>query len=384
MHDEVTRPELGPTTIDDVSVQLGALRLEHGRPSYAEIATRIAERRLAQGASPERARIARSTVYDAFRRGRKRLDVDLVREILLALHLDDASVTAWTDLARRATPGPASSQTAEPHRPREGGTPARGEELPVVVAHSDPLRPTAGPTTGPTSGPTTGPLPAPVGAEVLAPDHAPPPRSLRRTVLLLLACLALNLGGRELVVQLDLPLHLDMTGTAVAAIMAGPWWGALVGVSTNLAGSALSGVSSYPFALVNVAGALVWGYGVHRWGMGRTIPRFFTLNLLAAFVCSAVATPILVYYQGEIIHSSNTVLENVVALFHALLIGTFLGNLLISAFDKTISGVVALIVVETRAPGGTALALTQRPTSARGGPRGASGVVRARRRWLSG
>ena len=36
---------------------------------------------------------------------------------------------------------------------------------------------------------------------------------------------------------LKLPTFLDMIGTCVAAIVLGPWWGALVGVITNVGGS---------------------------------------------------------------------------------------------------------------------------------------------------
>lgn len=329
MHDEVTRRELGPTTIEEFSEQLGLLRLSQGRPSYAEIASRIAEHRLSRGSTPEQARIARSTVYDAFRPGRKRLDVALVYEILIALDLDEASVKAWTQTARHATPGSA---------------------IPGPTGHECAL--------------DDGLAPESANPGLARPEIPSPPRSGRRTAMLLLACLLLNLFGREMVVALGLPLHLDMVGTAVAAIMVGPWWGALVGLGTNSAGAALSGISSLPFALVNVAGALVWGYGVRSWGMGRTIPRFFTLNVIAAFVCSLVATPILVLYQGEIIHSSDTVIENLVAILHVVIISTFLGNFLISLADKTISGVVALIVVESRTSSETSLSLGTRPTGA--------------------
>lgn len=314
MHDEFTAPEAGWATIDEFSARLSDVRLSVGAPSYAQIAARIAQQRLAQGLPPERARIARSTVYDVFRPGRKRLDVDLIREILVALELEDSEVEAWTVRVRVAEPT-TEAETAQP-------TPE-----PAGFGTEPPPTPTA----------------PPVSARL--------PRSPRWIAALLLACLVLNLLGRELVDTLGLTLHLDMTGTAVAAIMVGPWWGVLVAVATNFSGVALSGVASIPFVLVNIAGALVWGYGVRRWGMGRTIPRFFALTLLVALVCSLVATPIIVLYNGVIIHASDTITANLVSVAHAVVVGTFLANLLISVLDKTISGVVALIVVETRSPG---------------------------------
>lgn len=306
MQDEFTASDQVPVTMDEFSQELSILRRDAGAPSYAEIAARIARQRRDQGISPERARIARSTVYDVFRPGRKRLDVQLIREILVALGLEVAAVEAWTELARAAQP------TA------------------LAVPAS--------------AGPDTEPVPA-------SPVRSDSQRSTGQVAMLLVACLVLNLLGRELVDTLQLELHLDMTGTAVAAIMVGPWWGALVAVATNFSGAYISGVSSIPFVLVNVAGALVWGYGVRRWGMGRTIPRFFALTLLVALVCSIVATPILVLYKGVIVHGSTTLTASLIAIAHGAVIGIFLSNLLISLVDKTISGVVALIVVESRSPG---------------------------------
>ena len=73
---------------------------------------------------------------------------------------------------------------------------------------------------------------------------------------------ALNIVGGIIASALRLPVYLDMIGTAVAAIVLGPWWGALVGLLTNSGSALISGPTSLPFALVNIVGALIWGYGV--------------------------------------------------------------------------------------------------------------------------
>ena len=97
---------------------------------------------------------------------------------------------------------------------------------------------------------------------------------------------ALNVVGGTINTALNLPTFLDMIGTAVAAIVLGPWWGALVGVMGNVAGAFFTGPVGIPFALANVAGALVWGYGVRSLGMGATVTRFFILNILVALATS--------------------------------------------------------------------------------------------------
>ncbi|MAS53739.1 MAG: hypothetical protein CMJ44_03755 [Pimelobacter sp.] len=183
------------------------------------------------------------------------------------------------------------------------------------------------------------------------PTHRPSrQRSLQRIAVIVLVCVAINLVGRGVVLLLDLPLHLDMTGTAVSAILLGPWWGALVGVATNTSGVLLSGVSSLPFALVNVTGALVWGYGVRRFAMGRSIPRFFSLNVICATACSVVAVPIVYLLDDTLRHASTSATDHLVAVTHLVLVSTFVSNLVISIFDKSISGFAALAIVESRTP----------------------------------
>lgn len=304
MGDDVT-PSVEVVTFDDLAHELRRLRAEAGSPSYAEIALRVSRLRESAGHPPERARVARTTVYDVFRDGRRRLDVGLVDEVLRALGLDDQEVAAWSARARGVV------AAAEPPAP------AVLEEPPVVDPAEEATAPVAG-------------------------------RRWQRVARLVAWCVALNLAGRLLVDVLGLPLHLDMTGTAISAVLLGPWWGVVVGLTTNTLGVGLSGLASLSFAVVNVTGALVWGYGVHRFAMGRTIPRFLALNALCALACSCVAAPILLAYGGTVGHSLDTVQPNLLALAKVFVVSVFVSNLLISLVDKTISGFIALAVADAR------------------------------------
>jgi len=268
---------------DVLAEELQASRRDAGDPSYAEIARRISQRRERDGASPQAARVARTTLYDAFRTGRARVDLALVREIAHALGADDTAVDAWI---------------ARCHEPA----------LPAVEA------------------------PAPV------------PR--RQTLALMAGCVAVSLLGRVVVDVLHLAFYLDMIGTAIAAIVLGPWRGAAVGATTNVVGVVVgSGLVSLPFALVNIAGALVWGFGVRRFDLGRTLPRFFGLNVLVALVCSCIAVPIVLAYGGSVGQGQDSVADNVYSLVHLEVVAIGLSNLLTSLGDKLISGFVALVAI---------------------------------------
>lgn len=288
---------------DSVAAHLRELRAEAGDPSYADIAQRITTARVERGVGEHAARVARTTVYDAFRAGRRRIDAVLVTDIARALGADAATADRWLVEAR-----------AEARR-------------------TDPA---------PEPAPVPEPSPEPVPEREPEPEPAPVPRGL---VLVLVGSVLLNLLGRACVSVLDLPLYLDMAGTAVASLVLGPWWGVLVGVATNGLGSVGNG-PSWAFALVNVVGALVWGYGARRLGLGRTLPRFFLLNVLVALACTAVASVILlVLYGGSIGHAQDTVARTVEDLLGHRAVAVTIGNAVTSVADKVISGFVALTVI---------------------------------------
>ena len=289
---------------DPLTTRLQQLRVEAGEPSYGEIARRVARLRSEAGRSEHEARVARTTVYDAFRTGRARVNLELVREIAAVLGGDDQDVDTWVAECRRQ---------------------------PAPVAPSPPEAPSEAPPETPSESP----------AESPAAVWSPP--SLRLVLVLVALCVVVNVVGRFLVDQLTLPIHLDMVGTAIAAIALGPWFGAGVGLTSNLAGAAVSGFSSIPFALVNVAGALTWGYGVRRFAMGRSLPRFLGLNVLVAFVCSALAVPLLLWYFDTVVHSQNFLTVTFLELTGVREAAIALANLVVSLGDKIISGFLALV-----------------------------------------
>ncbi|MGA8258472.1 MAG: hypothetical protein WB767_18020 [Nocardioides sp.] len=268
----------------------------------------IAAQRLARGLPEGECRPGRTTVYDAFRTGRRRLDTGLVLEIVEALGVDEAGRQRWAERCRAAVDGPRDVAK----------TP---DDAPVVLEVSEVSESTSLVASG---------LPA-----------------LKVVLMLLGGCIALNVCGHHAVEWLGLPLYFDMVGTAVAAIFLGPWWGALVGLLTNVLGVASSGASSLPFAAVNIAGALVWGYGVRRYGSALTIPRYFVLNIAVALACTLVAAPIIVImFGGETGHSTDTMIGDAAAFSHNLVLAVVGVNLLTSVADKMIAGFVALVALE--------------------------------------
>lgn len=257
-----------------------------------------------------------------------------------------AAPEAIAALAPLADPAPLEQEAeplADPALLSPAGAP-RGPACDREPAAVSAAAPTARP--GAAARMSAAPRPAETARTSAAPRRRTGLQRARFIALALLGCLALNLVGQLLVALLHLPVYLDMIGTAVAALAFGPLAGVAVGLATNGIGIAVSGAVSLPFALVNIAGALVWAYGVRRFGGGDSFLRFFSLTLAVAVACSLVAAPILAFgFAGITGHGS----ENVVRFFaHGStpeFFGIFAANLLSSITDKLLTGFVALAIL---------------------------------------
>lgn len=92
-------PLAGP---GELCAALVDLRAWAGSPSYSEIARRVEVTRLGRDLPWSEAKVARSTVYDCFRPGRRRLNAPLVLEIVSTLGTDRTDHAHWRSALRRA------------------------------------------------------------------------------------------------------------------------------------------------------------------------------------------------------------------------------------------------------------------------------------------
>ncbi|WP_231601507.1 ECF transporter S component [Salinibacterium sp. SWN167] len=280
-------------SLDQIADDLQRLRIAAGEVSYSELASRIAHRREENGVSPAAARVARSTVFDIFRTGRSRINAGLVAEIVVALGHDEAEAEAWRS---RCLEVRSTAKAAAPHAP-------------------------------------------------LPPAQNPDSR-LAFVVVLMVAAVGLNLFGGSVVAKFELPIFLDMIGTAVVAIALGPWQGALVGLSTNVIGVFATVPQTLAYAIVNVVGALVWGYGVRLWRMDKSRLRFLLLNVLVALACTITAVPITVLVFGGVAgHAGDDFIATLRAIGDGLWASVFTVNISISLADKLITGYTALAII---------------------------------------
>ncbi|MEU5087843.1 hypothetical protein [Streptomyces sp. NPDC021356] len=143
-----------PRTPDELADLLRALRGWAGNPSYAELARRIGVVRAARGVPASERMPGRVTVYDCFRTGRRRIDMDLVLDIVTALGVEGPAREQWRRAVRAMLGRPGSgsggrirTELPAPAEPFAG----RGAELrAVTVPDSRPVVVTGMPGVGKT------------------------------------------------------------------------------------------------------------------------------------------------------------------------------------------------------------------------------------------
>ena len=123
--------------------------------------------------------------------------------------------------------------------------------------------------------------------------------SLAGYALLVLACLAVNWGGDQIVSRLNWPVWLDSIGTVVCAYVAGPFCGAVVGITTNLLAHILYGIPWF-YAIVSVIIAIIVGFAARK----RMLDHL--LGTLSVGVVLAASTSLAAFVLNSILNNGST------------------------------------------------------------------------------
>lgn len=120
--------------------------------------------------------------------------------------------------------------------------------------------------------------------------------------VLIPVAIAINVVGSFVVGLLRIPLFLDVIGTVMLAIIAGPWVAIVAGALTNVVLGFVRSPTFIPFGLVQVAIALVVGYialrGWFRIQEAKDYVWLAAAGVLVALTAVIVSTPIAVWLFG--------------------------------------------------------------------------------------
>lgn len=117
-----------------------------------------------------------------------------------------------------------------------------------------------------------------------------------KIILFVIACLMINLIGKNIAESLQLPFWLDSIGTVLAATFMGPVCGAVVGVGVNLMYGALD-YHAYLYAVTNAMVGIIVGIFVQRKWLERAFSTF-SISMIVAIVSTVISTPLNYFLYG--------------------------------------------------------------------------------------
>lgn len=170
-----------------------------------------------------------------------------------------------------------------------------------------------------------------------------------RAFVLIPVAIGLNVVGGTLTRVLKIPLFLDVIGTVLLAIIAGPWVALVAGVSTNIVLGITTSPSTAFFAVVQAGIALVAGYMATRGWFKITdtigYVRLFVAGVILAIVATLTATPIQVIVLGGFSGAGqDAAVGALLATGSSIVEAVFATQFTIDIFDKLLAVAIAYSV----------------------------------------
>ena len=166
-------------------------------------------------------------------------------------------------------------------------------------------------------------------------------------IVMMPLAVGINIVGQFFTQSLRLPLWLNVIGTIIAGVVAGPWVGFATGILTNVvAAFTIEGPTALAFAIVNGAHGLVAGFLASR-GWYRTILKSAVSGLVAELVQIPIVSPIAVYmFGGSTTGASSMVAALLMATGKDIWTSVITGQLITGSADKILSGVIAFLILK--------------------------------------
>lgn len=159
-------------------------------------------------------------------------------------------------------------------------------------------------------------------------------------------CITLNVVLGTVVSALKIPLlFLDTIGTVLMAVLFGPWWGALVGLLTNVVLSATSSPTAIFYGIVSVAVAIVVGFMARKFNFMKWYVALGTGLILSA-VAPLIGTPISVAVFGGLNGSGmDVVVLWLRASGESVFASTFISRITGNLVDKIATCLLVMFIV---------------------------------------
>lgn len=164
-------------------------------------------------------------------------------------------------------------------------------------------------------------------------------------ILVIPVAVAVNFVGGQLASILKLPMYLDTIGTIFAAMLCGPWVGAVAGGLTNIV-TGIANPVNFAFIPVNVLAGLVTGF-LARKKMFSVWWKWFIAMVIMAVVSIVSSAPIVVLVYGGVTGSGTSIITAAAMAAGANIWAAFFGTEgIFTVLDRIISFVICRLVIQ--------------------------------------
>lgn len=159
---------------------------------------------------------------------------------------------------------------------------------------------------------------------------------------------ALNVIGEFFTLSLRLPLWLNVEGSMIAGVLAGPWVGAVTGLLTNVvAAFTVEGPTALFFAVINAVYGIVSGVLASRLWY-RDIYRAGAAGFVGELVSTPIGAPIVVLAFGGVTAGAGTAINGVLmATGLNIWNSVILGGIFVDGADKILSSIIAFFIIRS-------------------------------------
>lgn len=165
-------------------------------------------------------------------------------------------------------------------------------------------------------------------------------------ILLIPIGIAINFVGGQIVALLKLPIFIDVIGTILVGALAGPWFGALTGLITNLV-LGITQPGFIPFALVSVAIGIVAGLCAKAKAFA-SVKGVVVASISIWAITQITAIPLVVFLFGGVTGSgSSAITAFLVATGESLFQAVFTTSIITETIDKVISVIVVYLIIKS-------------------------------------
>ena len=119
-------------------------------------------------------------------------------------------------------------------------------------------------------------------------------------ILTIPICVAIKVVGDQIVQLLKLPIFLDVIGTVLMAMLAGPWPAAVTGILTNLCMGITDNPTLIPFAITSAACGIAAGLFARKKWFSAQKWKLIIIVLVLDLVTICTASPITIFAFGGV------------------------------------------------------------------------------------